>query len=80
LQELDDTRLRDIFIGNRLKPFYPRFKLKANKRIATPNVQGTNINLWEDDIRNENNKNKNDDDNNKKKEKDREKQLAIFKD
>jgi hypothetical protein len=78
LQELDGTRLRGTFINNRLKPFYPRFELKIDKRAAIPNIQKTNTNLWEDDTGNENNGNENDDDNNKKEEeKDREKQLAI---
>ena len=74
MQELDNTRLRDIFTNNRLKPFYSRFKLKADKRAAIPNIQKMNTNLKKDDVRDENNKNKNDDnDNNNKKKKDKEK-------
>jgi hypothetical protein len=38
LQELDNTRLRDIFANNRLKPFYPRFELEADKRAAISNI------------------------------------------
>jgi hypothetical protein len=76
LQELDGTRLRGTFAGNRLKPFYPRFELEADERAATPNVQGTNTDLWEDDVGDEDNGNENDDDD-EEEEEDREKQLAI---
>jgi hypothetical protein len=79
LQKLDSTRLRDIFIGNRLKSFYSYFELKINKRAVTPNVQETNINLWGNDIRDEDNENENkkDDNNNNKEKKNKKKQLAI---
>jgi hypothetical protein len=60
---LDGTRLRGIFASNRLKPFYPRFELKVDERAAILNIQGTNTNLWEDDIGNEDNRNENDDNN-----------------
>ena len=78
MQELNDTRLRGIFIGNRIKPFYPRFKLKADERVAIPNIQRINTDLEKDDIGDEDNENKNDDnDNNEKKKKNKEKQLTI---
>jgi hypothetical protein len=38
LQELNGTRLRDTFTGNRLKPFYPRFELEVNERAAISDI------------------------------------------
>jgi hypothetical protein len=73
---LNNIRFRDIFTSNRLKPFYSRFELKTNKRAVIPNIQKTNIDLWEDDVRDENNENENDD-NDEEEEKNREKQLTI---
>jgi len=77
LQELDGSRLRGTFAGNRLKPFYPRFELDIGEHAATPSVQGTNTTLWGDDAEDEDNGNEKGEDGDDDDEEDRENQLAI---
>jgi hypothetical protein len=78
LQEFDGTRLRGTFAGNRLKPFYPRFELEAGERTIISSVQGTNTDLWGDDVGDEDNGNENgEDDDDDDNEEDKKNQLAI---